>query len=229
MSLAHQIRDFIEQRCLTPAREQGRASVTVKAADVHRQMGLQNRLPAVCSAMRSGGLLDRGGVTVEKWEGPSQGSAVVTYSLVHAPSSGSGDARQSSVMVSAASWSPETPFERKAIESTIPHSAGVYRILQQDEYPRYQGRTRILKIGMSETSLQQEILNHLSVHTAANRLERLRQAGSIVTVSHVVLTRDLASPEENSLLRAFEDEHWELPLLNAKRGYERGADAHYRG
>jgi hypothetical protein len=31
------------------------------------------------------------------------------------------------------------------------------------------------------------------------------------------------------LLRAFEDAHWDLPLLNSQRGYGRGADVHYRG
>ncbi len=231
MSLADQIRDFIETRYLAPARKAGHPSVTLNAGDVHRQMRLQSRLPAVCSAMRSHDLLDRNGVTLEKWDGPSQGSKVdVTYTFLQSSSSASGESSQSSAIedTAALGWSAEIPFEGKAIESMIPHKAGVYRILQLDEYPRYRGLTRILKIGTSKGSLQQELLNHLTGHTAANRLARLRQDGETITGSFVVQPRELASAQESRLLQTFEDEHWELPLLNGQRGYARGTDAHYR-
>lgn len=233
MSLADQIRDFIEKRYLVPAKKAGNQRVTVNAGDVHREMGLQSRFPAVCSAMRSGDLLERSRVTLEKWDGPSQGSAVnVTYSfspnLLAAGEAQATTAAPNVPTAASVDWSSEIPLERKTIESAIPHKPGVYRILQQKEYARYEGRTRILKIGMSENSLQQELLNHLSVHAAANRLARLRQAGSTITVSFAILPRDLALQQEAALLRAFEDEHWDLPMLNGQRGYGRGTDAHYR-
>src|SRR5207249_2201270 len=41
-------------------------------------------------------------------------------------------------------WSTERPFERSAIVQSVPHSAGVYQILQSAEYPRYLGTTRVL-------------------------------------------------------------------------------------
>lgn len=38
---------------------------------------------------------------------------------------------------------------------------------------------------------------------------------------------EYADTAEKRLLREFEDAHWELPLLNSTRGYERGEDRHY--
>jgi hypothetical protein len=37
-----------------------------------------------------------------------------------------------------------------------------------------------------------------------------------------------ASEREARLLREFEDAHWELPVLNAQRGYARDEDTHFR-
>ena len=46
--------------------------VTVKAGDVHRQMKLTNRMPAVCEALRSKILQSRCGVRLVEWSGPEQ-------------------------------------------------------------------------------------------------------------------------------------------------------------
>ena len=53
MTLADQIREFVERRYVVPARKAGRPTLTVTVGDVHREMHLQSRAPAVCGALRS--------------------------------------------------------------------------------------------------------------------------------------------------------------------------------
>jgi hypothetical protein len=77
-------------------------------------------------------------------------------------------------------------------------------------------KTRILKIGKSESSLRQEILNHFDA------------IGTSVTVVFATIGNEKTTETEKKLLRDFEDKHWDLPVLNSHRGYERGEDRHYR-
>jgi len=129
----------------------------------------------------------------------------------------------------ALEWSEEIEFAKDSIERAVPCTSGVYRILQSTDYPRYMGTTRVLKLGKSDCDLRQEVLNHLQRHTAANRLARvLKQQAIRVTVACACTDLDSAGEQERALLREFEDIHWDLPVLNGQRGYERGTDAHYR-
>ncbi len=126
-------------------------------------------------------------------------------------------------------WSTEIPFTRDAIRKNIPNEPGVYQILQSLEYPRYHSATRVLKIGES-ADLQSEILNHVIRHVAANRLARIRnQADVKVSVIYSLVQQKDTEEVESDLLRQFEDEFWDLPVLNGQRGYKRGDDSRYRG
>jgi len=126
-------------------------------------------------------------------------------------------------------WSTEIPFEEDEIGRQVPDKAGVYQILQHEEYPRYVGKTRVLKIGKSDSSLRQELLNHFVRHTVANRLARIRSArDTIVTVVFAEINEEKVTETEKKLLRCFEDAHWDLPVLNSQRGYGRDEDKHYR-
>lgn len=126
-------------------------------------------------------------------------------------------------------WSAEIPFTQDAIETQVPIRAGVYEILQSEEYPRYAGKTKVLKIGKSESDLRQEISNHFMRHTAANRLARVRNHPNIkVSVRFAVISDGTVGEIEKQLLCEFEDKYWDIPVLNAQRGYGRNQDAHYR-
>ena len=126
-------------------------------------------------------------------------------------------------------WSAAILFERKAISSVVPSKPGVYQITQQPAYPRYSGTTGILKIGQSRSSLKSELLNHFDRHTAANRLTRIRnRPGVEVHVRYCLAAPLEVSDLERTLLREFEDEHWDIPVLSSQRGYGRTEDSHYR-
>ena len=126
-------------------------------------------------------------------------------------------------------WSAAVPFDRKGISSGVPAKPGIYQITQQPAYPRYSGTTSILKIGQSRSSLRAELLNHFDRHTAANRLARIRnRRGVVVQVRYCVAAPTEVSDLERILLREFEDEYWDIPMLNSQRGYGRTEDSHYR-
>lgn len=50
-SCADQVRRFVLERFVEPGRAAGKRTVTVRAGDVHRELGWGNRVPSVCSAL----------------------------------------------------------------------------------------------------------------------------------------------------------------------------------
>lgn len=85
MTQADRIRQFILERHVNPARSRGGDQVTVRAGDVHREMGLTSAMPAVCSAIGSSKFADLAHVTMTGRSGPKNGSTVVfTFALTDA-------------------------------------------------------------------------------------------------------------------------------------------------
>lgn len=53
MSHADDVREYVGQKYVEPARERGESEFEVVAGDVHRALGYSNRYPLVCSALGS--------------------------------------------------------------------------------------------------------------------------------------------------------------------------------
>ena len=86
MKLADQIRDHVQRRYANTARQRSMESFTVVAGEVHSDMKLANRMPAVCGALRSKALQSGCGVALVEWSGPDQGStAAATFKFVDVP------------------------------------------------------------------------------------------------------------------------------------------------
>lgn len=80
--LADQIRDYVFKHYLEPARTQGKHILTIRAGDVHKEMGLSNRMPAVCSAISTEVFQEKYQVRLVKREGPSNSSnAFFTFEI----------------------------------------------------------------------------------------------------------------------------------------------------
>ena len=80
--LADRIRQHVVIRHFVPARASGLNEVAVQAGDVAREMDLEDRVPAVCSALRSKMLRDLAGVGLAEEPEARDGAAVVfTYTL----------------------------------------------------------------------------------------------------------------------------------------------------
>lgn len=74
--LADRIREFVFREYIKPTRERGERTITVRAGDVHKQMGLSNRMPAVCGAIATAKFQDKYLVQLVNREGPAQGANV---------------------------------------------------------------------------------------------------------------------------------------------------------
>jgi hypothetical protein len=51
--LARQIREYVLEHLVEPARARGETEIVVRSGDVHRSLDLRNRLPAVCAVLGS--------------------------------------------------------------------------------------------------------------------------------------------------------------------------------
>ena len=76
MSQADQIRRVAIDIFIQPARQAGQSDVIIRAGDVHRQMGLANAMPAVCSALRSAKFEQAAAVRRVEVTGPANGANV---------------------------------------------------------------------------------------------------------------------------------------------------------
>jgi 5-methylcytosine-specific restriction enzyme B len=73
-SQADRIRAFVLKQIVEPARRAGENRFVVRAGDVHKQMGLQDAMPAVCSAIGSTKFQALAGVRLVRREGPENSS-----------------------------------------------------------------------------------------------------------------------------------------------------------
>ena len=85
------VREYVEKRYIDESRKKGAKRFTVNAGEVHRGLGLQNRVPLVCMAMQSQKFLDRHGLKVVEKSGPASGLSTklnLTFEFDEADESG---------------------------------------------------------------------------------------------------------------------------------------------
>jgi hypothetical protein len=81
---AQSIRDHLLRRYFEPARKRRETLVTLRAGDIHRELGLRNRVPNVCQVMESRLLEKVAGVKVSSKQGPPSGrgtTLTITYTV----------------------------------------------------------------------------------------------------------------------------------------------------
>jgi len=82
VTLADRIREFANENYIEPAREGGAREVSIRAGDIHRDMGLHGRLPVVCSALGSNKFLYEADVARVAVDGPLNGAnCVLTFEI----------------------------------------------------------------------------------------------------------------------------------------------------
>ena len=47
------VRDHVKRKYIDPARKDGKNSLSIRAGDIHKELGFTRRIPVVCSALRS--------------------------------------------------------------------------------------------------------------------------------------------------------------------------------
>jgi hypothetical protein len=81
---AQVIRQYIRSQYLEPARKRRETLVSVRAGDIHRELGLRNRVPNVCQVMESRLLEKEAGVKISSKQGPPSGrgtTLTITYAV----------------------------------------------------------------------------------------------------------------------------------------------------
>ena len=87
-TLADRVRQQVIAHYIAPARNAGETVVKVTAGDVHRELDLQDRMPAVCSALDTQEFLDLAGVDMEGRSGPPQGATTTFVFSIPGPDGG---------------------------------------------------------------------------------------------------------------------------------------------
>ena len=77
VTVADRIRRHARVRYIEPARKAGKKAATLRAGDVASEMGLRNRVPAVCSALGSKRFLREARLNLVERLGPQQSTATV--------------------------------------------------------------------------------------------------------------------------------------------------------
>ena len=74
------VRNHVIQKFVKTARQQGKKTVTVNVGEIHKALGLHNRVPLVCLALKSKKFLSEQGLRIVSVTGPPSGqSTTVTY------------------------------------------------------------------------------------------------------------------------------------------------------
>ncbi|MBI4191529.1 MAG: hypothetical protein HY525_13450 [Betaproteobacteria bacterium] len=74
--LADRIRRYVNDAFIEPARKAGRTQVTVTSGDVHKDLRLESRMPAVCAALDAAKFQEQYRVVLRRRSGPKQSSTV---------------------------------------------------------------------------------------------------------------------------------------------------------
>src|SRR5579859_530272 len=79
------VREWVQSHIVKPARARGDRVITVTAGEVHNQLGLTNRVPVVCQALRSKRFLEANHLVLKGVTGPPSGLSTTvkfTYEIV---------------------------------------------------------------------------------------------------------------------------------------------------
>lgn len=74
MTQADQIRQYVIDHYIQPARAAGKKLITIQAGNIHTEMHLEDRLPNVCSSLDAQKFYGQADVTLVKRSGPKQSS-----------------------------------------------------------------------------------------------------------------------------------------------------------
>jgi hypothetical protein len=79
------VREYARRQYIEPARKHGDITVRIVAGEVHKALGLHNRVPQVCDALSSRKFLEENQLALVKPEGPPSGMSTTmtfTYRLL---------------------------------------------------------------------------------------------------------------------------------------------------
>ena len=76
------VRDHVKRKYIDPAKKDGKETLSIRAGDIHKELGFSRRIPVVCSALRSRKFLRNCGIELTYVGGPDNSTTTTfTYRL----------------------------------------------------------------------------------------------------------------------------------------------------
>jgi hypothetical protein len=76
------VRDHVKRKYINPAKKDGKKSLSIRAGDIHKELGFSRRIPVVCSALRSRKLQKNCDIELTYVGGPNNSTTTTfTYKL----------------------------------------------------------------------------------------------------------------------------------------------------
>ena len=76
------VRDHVKRKYIEPAKKEGKESLSIRAGDIHKELGLVRRIPVVCSALRSRKFQKNCDIKLNYIDGPNNSTTTTfTYRL----------------------------------------------------------------------------------------------------------------------------------------------------
>ncbi len=76
------VRDHVKRKYIDPAKKEGQKTLSLRAGDIHKELGFSRRIPAVCSALRSRKLSKNCDIELTYIGGPNNSTTTTfTYRL----------------------------------------------------------------------------------------------------------------------------------------------------
>lgn len=79
MSIADEIRKYVFDEHVAPRLRSGGPEIVVRAGDIHRELGFENRFASVCAALGANKFCDQYGLELVRREGPYNGANAVFF------------------------------------------------------------------------------------------------------------------------------------------------------
>ena len=79
LSPSDRVRNHVKRKYIDPAKKDGKKSLSIRAGDVHKELGFSRRIPVVCSALRSRKLQKKSDIELTYVGGPNN-STTTTFS-----------------------------------------------------------------------------------------------------------------------------------------------------
>jgi hypothetical protein len=89
------VRSHVRETLLKPAIRRGETRITVNVGAVHKALGLNNRVPLVCAALKSKKFLEENGLRIVSITGPPSGQSTtvtLTYDVLSQNATSAGSA-----------------------------------------------------------------------------------------------------------------------------------------
>jgi len=76
------VRDHVKSHYIEPAKKEGKKSLSIRAGDIHKELGLVRRIPVVCSALRSRKFQKNCDIQLSYIDGPNNSTTTTfTYKI----------------------------------------------------------------------------------------------------------------------------------------------------